>query len=78
VPAGVPGSYEDVIRRAEKLFNRLRFSVAQQSAPTTLKASFLDPIQVRSGEGVLCLDNDCTVVPHFLYATLFHCKWCTV
>lgn len=31
-------SYEDVIRRAESLFNKIRFSVTQQTAPTTLKA----------------------------------------
>mmetsp|Transcript_4509 Transcript_4509/g.12314 ORF Transcript_4509/g.12314 Transcript_4509/m.12314 type:complete len:775 (-) Transcript_4509:922-3246(-) len=42
-------SYEEVIRRAEKLFKRIRFSVAQQSAPTTLKSAFLDPLKTRLG-----------------------------
>ncbi len=41
--------YDDVIKRAERLFNRLRYSVAQQSAPTTLKAAYLDPIKTRLG-----------------------------
>lgn len=37
-------SYEDVIRRAESLFNKIRFSVTQQTAPTTLKVrSMLAP-----------------------------------
>ncbi len=41
--------YDEVIRRAETLFNRLRYAVAQQSAPTTLKAAFLEPIKTRLG-----------------------------
>lgn len=40
-------SYEDVIRRPKKLFWRIRYSVAQQSAPTTLKSAFLDPLKTR-------------------------------
>lgn len=46
---GHDGGYEEVIKRAERLFARLRYSVAQQSAPTTLKSAFLDPIQSRLG-----------------------------
>ena len=42
-------SYEEVIRQAEKLFKRIRYSVAQQSAPTTLKSAFLDPLKSRLG-----------------------------
>ncbi|KAJ9518938.1 hypothetical protein QJQ45_026218 [Haematococcus lacustris] len=41
--------YDEVIQRAERLFNRLRYSVAQQSAPTSLKAAFLDPLKARLG-----------------------------
>ncbi|GAX74014.1 hypothetical protein CEUSTIGMA_g1464.t1 [Chlamydomonas eustigma] len=46
-------SYEDVIRRAESLFNKIRYSVAQQTAPTTLKSAFLDPIKERMSMEVL-------------------------
>ena len=38
-------SYEDVIRRAERLFSKIRYNVAQQGAPTTLKAAFLGPVE---------------------------------
>eukprot|EP00798_Chlamydomonas_sp_ICE-L_P023672 gene23672-9207_t len=38
-------SYEDVIRRAESLFRKIRHSVAQQGVPTTLKAAFLGPVE---------------------------------
>jgi hypothetical protein len=44
---GGGGGYEEVIRSAERLFNRLRYAVAQSSAPTTLKSSFLDPVASR-------------------------------
>ncbi len=46
-------SYEDVIRRAESLFNKIRYSVAQQTAPTTLKAAFLEPLKERMALDVL-------------------------
>lgn len=46
-PGHGSATYEDVIKRAERLFNRIRYSVAQQSAPTTLKAAFLDPLKTR-------------------------------
>ena len=78
-------SYEDVIRRSENLFNKIRYSVAQQvrprsprscdscpqldislraqlrlltcppwqTAPTTLKAAFLDPVKERMSLDVL-------------------------
>lgn len=38
------GSYEDVIRYAERLFARIRQAVACQAAPSTLKSAFLDPV----------------------------------
>lgn len=38
------GSYEEVILYAERLFGKIRRSVAAQVAPTTLKAAFLDPV----------------------------------
>lgn len=42
-----PGSYDDVIRYAERLFRKIRQAVAQQAAPTVLKSSFLDPVNER-------------------------------
>jgi hypothetical protein len=38
------GTYSDVITYAERLFCRIRQTVACQAAPTTLKAAFLDPM----------------------------------
>lgn len=38
------GTYGDVITYAERLFCRIRQTVACQAAPTTLKAAFLDPV----------------------------------
>eukprot|EP00878_Enallax_costatus_P025746 GHUV01027572.1.p1 GENE.GHUV01027572.1~~GHUV01027572.1.p1 ORF type:complete len:414 (+),score=163.76 GHUV01027572.1:164-1405(+) len=40
------GTYGDVITYAERLFGRIRQAVACQAAPTTLKAAFLDPVEV--------------------------------
>lgn len=41
------GTYDDVIRYAEHLFRKIRQAVAQQMAPSTLKAAFLDPVHER-------------------------------
>jgi hypothetical protein len=41
------GTYDDVIRYAERLFAKIRQAVACQQCPTTLKAAFLDPVQER-------------------------------
>ncbi|MEW5303991.1 MAG: hypothetical protein WDW38_003211 [Sanguina aurantia] len=46
-PLAGPGSYDDVIRYAERLFRKIRQAVAQQAAPTVLKSSFLDPVNER-------------------------------
>jgi hypothetical protein len=39
------GGYEEVVVRAESLFNKIRASVAQQTAPTTLKSAVLHPLR---------------------------------
>jgi hypothetical protein len=41
------GTYDDVVRYAERLFCRIRQAVACQQCPTTLKAAFLDPVAER-------------------------------
>lgn len=38
------GTYNDVIGYAERLFGRIRQTVAGQAAPATLKSAFLDPV----------------------------------
>lgn len=38
------GTYSDVIGYAERLFSRIRQTVAGQAAPATLKSAFLDPV----------------------------------
>ncbi|KAI8477346.1 MAG: P-loop containing nucleoside triphosphate hydrolase protein [Monoraphidium minutum] len=44
VCAGLPSTYSEVVAYAERLFGRIRGSVAGQAAPTTLKAAFLEPM----------------------------------
>jgi len=41
---GLPSTYSEVVAYAERLFGRIRSSVAGQAAPTTLKAAFLEPL----------------------------------
>ncbi|GBF90887.1 hypothetical protein Rsub_03742 [Raphidocelis subcapitata] len=41
---GLPSTYSEVVAYAERLFCRIRSSVAGQAAPTTLKAAFLEPM----------------------------------
>jgi hypothetical protein len=41
---GLPNTYSEVVAYAERLFGRIRSSVAGQAAPTTLKAAFLEPM----------------------------------
>ncbi|KIY98072.1 hypothetical protein MNEG_9891 [Monoraphidium neglectum] len=40
----LPSTYSEVVSFAERLFGRIRSSVAGQAAPTTLKAAFLEPM----------------------------------
>jgi hypothetical protein len=44
LPPGAPNTYTEVVAYAERLFARIRGSVAGQAAPTTLKAAFLEPM----------------------------------
>ena len=57
----IGGSYTAVCSEAGRLFDRIRHSVTEQAAPSTIKSAFLTPIEERLAcelTGALCAKTD--------------------